>query len=197
MNPDETTFDYLRGRRFAPGAKQFDSAVEWWRSMASDAGASFDDEVTIDAAAIRPTVTWGINPGQSVYVDEALPRPADVPASERFAISEALEFMSLRGGEPIKGTRIDVAFVGSCTNARLSDLREAARMVRRPARRAARQGAGRAGIPVGAPGGGAGRAGSRVHRRRVRLARRRLLDVPGDEPGPAGRARDLRLLVEP
>ncbi len=129
VNPDETTFDYLRGRRFAPGASGFDSAVEWWRSMASDAGASFDDEVTIDAAAIRPTVTWGINPGQSVYVDEALPRPADVPASERFAISEALEFMSLRGGEPIKGTRIDVAFVGSCTNARLSDLREAAKMV--------------------------------------------------------------------
>jgi 3-isopropylmalate/(R)-2-methylmalate dehydratase large subunit len=129
VNPDQVTFDYLRGRRFAPEGSDFDSAVEWWRSMASDAGASFDDEVTIDATAIRPTVTWGINPGQSVYVDEALPRPADAPAPERFAISEALEFMSLRGGEPIKGTRIDVAFVGSCTNARLSDLREAAKMV--------------------------------------------------------------------
>ena len=101
----------------------------WWRSMASDPGASYDDEVTIDAAAIRPTVTWGINPGQSVYVDEALPRPADVAAGRPVAVSEALEFMWLRGGEPIKGTRIDVAFVGSCTNARLSDLREAARMV--------------------------------------------------------------------
>jgi 3-isopropylmalate/(R)-2-methylmalate dehydratase large subunit len=129
VNPDEITFEYLRGRRFAPEGSAFEPAVNWWRSMASDPGAAFDDEVTIDAAAIRPTVTWGINPGQSVYVDEPLPRPADLAPSDRFAVSEALEFMSLRAGEPIKGTRIDVAFVGSCTNARLSDLREAARMV--------------------------------------------------------------------
>jgi 3-isopropylmalate/(R)-2-methylmalate dehydratase large subunit len=129
VNPDDVTFDYLRGRRFAPEGDAFEVAVQWWRGIASDPGASFDDEVTIDAAAIRPTVTWGINPGQSVYVDEALPRPGDVPAPDRHAVSEALEFMSLRGGEPIKGTKIDVAFVGSCTNARLSDLREAARMV--------------------------------------------------------------------
>jgi 3-isopropylmalate/(R)-2-methylmalate dehydratase large subunit len=129
VNPDGITFEYLRGRRFAPEGSAFEAAVSWWRSMASDPGASFDDEVTIDAAAIRPTVTWGINPGQSVYVDERLPRAADLPPGDRFAVSEALDFMSLRAGEPIKGTRIDVAFVGSCTNARLSDLREAARMV--------------------------------------------------------------------
>jgi 3-isopropylmalate/(R)-2-methylmalate dehydratase large subunit len=129
VNPDQTTFDYLRGRRFAPEGDTFETAVQWWRSMASDAGASYDDVVRIDAAGIRPTVTWGINPGQSVYVDEPLPRPIDVPAADRPAVSEALEFMSLHGGEPIKGTKIDVAFVGSCTNARLSDLREAARMV--------------------------------------------------------------------
>jgi 3-isopropylmalate/(R)-2-methylmalate dehydratase large subunit len=85
--------------------------------------------VEIDAGSIRPTVTWGINPGQSVYVDEVLPVPGDLPTAERPAVAEALEFMSLVGGAPIKGTRIDVAFVGSCTNARLSDLREAARMV--------------------------------------------------------------------
>jgi 3-isopropylmalate/(R)-2-methylmalate dehydratase large subunit len=129
VNPDETTFEYLRGRQFAPQGDDFDAAVRWWRSMASDPGAVYDDRVVLDAAAIRPTVTWGINPGQSVYVDEPLPRPSDVTPSERPAIAEALEFMSLRGGEPIKGTKIDVAFVGSCTNARLSDLREAARMV--------------------------------------------------------------------
>jgi 3-isopropylmalate/(R)-2-methylmalate dehydratase large subunit len=98
--------------------------------MASDPGASYDDEVEIDAAAIRPTVTWGINPGQSVYVDEALPSPESAPAPERAAISEALAFMGLGAGKPISGTRIDVAFVGSCTNARLSDLREAAKMIR-------------------------------------------------------------------
>ena len=130
VNPDQTTYDYLRGRRFAPQGDEFDAAVAWWKTIGSDPGARYDDEVTIDASAIRPTVTWGINPGQSVYVDEALPRPTDVPLPERAAISEALEFMALPAGQPIKGTKIDVAFVGSCTNARLSDLREAARMVR-------------------------------------------------------------------
>jgi 3-isopropylmalate/(R)-2-methylmalate dehydratase large subunit len=129
VNPDQTTFDYLRGRRFAPEGEAFDRAVAWWRSMASDPDATYDDEVHIDATTIRPTVTWGINPGQSVYVDESLPEPSAVAPHDRPAVVEALEFMSLRPGEPIRGTKIDVAFVGSCTNARLSDLREAARMV--------------------------------------------------------------------
>jgi 3-isopropylmalate/(R)-2-methylmalate dehydratase large subunit len=121
VNPDQTTFDYMRGRPFAPQGDAFERATAWWTSIASDTGASYDDEVEIDAAAIRPTVTWGINPGQSVAVDECLPGNAD---------PEALAFMGFRAGQPMKGTRIDVAFVGSCTNARLSDLREAARIVR-------------------------------------------------------------------
>ncbi len=128
VNPDQTTFDYLRGRRFAPQGDAFERACEWWMSMASDPDAVFDDEVRIDAAAIRPMVTWGINPGQSVYVDERLPDPSS--ASDRASVAEALEFMGFRGGDAIAGTPIDVAFVGSCTNARLSDLREAARIVR-------------------------------------------------------------------
>jgi 3-isopropylmalate/(R)-2-methylmalate dehydratase large subunit len=128
--PDDTTLDYLRGRRFAPDGDEFERAAAWWRTLASDRGASFDDEVEIDGGSIRPTVTWGINPGQSVYVDERLPKPAAAPLNERQAIEEALTFMGLDGGQPIAGTRIDVAFVGSCTNARLSDLREAARIVR-------------------------------------------------------------------
>jgi 3-isopropylmalate/(R)-2-methylmalate dehydratase large subunit len=130
VNPDERTFDYLRGRRFAPEGNAFERACAWWRTMASDEDATYDDEVEIDAGAIRPTVTWGINPGQSVYVDEALPATRDAPEGERASITEALDFMGFREGSPIKGTRIDVAFVGSCTNARLSDLREAARIVR-------------------------------------------------------------------
>ncbi|HEY7497212.1 MAG TPA: 3-isopropylmalate dehydratase large subunit [Vicinamibacterales bacterium] len=130
VNPDRTTFDYLKGRPFAPSGDRFDAAVEWWKSIASDPGARYDDVVRLDAAAIRPTVTWGINPGQSVYVDERLPRAADVAQSDQPALNEALAFMGFHGGDPIKGTRIDVAFVGSCTNARLSDLREAARIVR-------------------------------------------------------------------
>jgi 3-isopropylmalate/(R)-2-methylmalate dehydratase large subunit len=121
VNPDQTTFDYLRGRPYAPQGDAFERAAAWWRSIASDASAAYDDRVTIDATTIRPTVTWGINPGQSVAVDEHLPADAD---------AEALAFMGFRAGQPLKGTRIDVAFVGSCTNARLSDLREAARIVR-------------------------------------------------------------------
>ena len=130
VNPDETTIAYLRGRRFAPEGDQFELAAAWWRSLASDPGAAFDDEVSIDGSAIRPTVTWGINPGQSVYVDERLPQVAEIDPARRESVEEALQFMGLPPGEPIAGTRIDVAFVGSCTNARLSDLREAARIVR-------------------------------------------------------------------
>jgi 3-isopropylmalate/(R)-2-methylmalate dehydratase large subunit len=130
VNPDETTFAFLRGRKFAPSGEVFDRAVDWWRSMASDPGAPYDDRVTFDAAAIEPTVTWGINPGQSVGISEAIPGPADVPPGEREALDEALAFMGLKSGSRIAGTRIDVAFIGSCTNGRLSDLEEAARLVR-------------------------------------------------------------------
>jgi 3-isopropylmalate/(R)-2-methylmalate dehydratase large subunit len=129
VNPDETTVEYLRGRRFAPSGEAFDRARAWWRNMASDPDARWDDVVVIDAAAIAPTVTWGINPGQSVAVDSALPDPAASPPGDRPGLSEALEFMGFRAGQPIAGTRIDVAFIGSCTNARLSDLREAANVV--------------------------------------------------------------------
>jgi 3-isopropylmalate/(R)-2-methylmalate dehydratase large subunit len=130
VNPDDTTVDYLRGRRFSPQGDAFEQAAAWWKSMASDPGATYDDEVAIDGGAIRPTVTWGINPGQSVYVDERLPAAGSATAPDRAATEEALQFMGFRAGDPIAGTRVDVAFIGSCTNARLSDLREAARVVR-------------------------------------------------------------------
>src|SRR5205807_2158753 len=94
--------------------------VEWWRSIASDADATYDDRVTIDAASIEPTVTWGINPGQSVGIGEAISKSAD---------EEALTFMGFKAGGHVEGTKIDVAFIGSCTNGRLSDLEEAARVV--------------------------------------------------------------------
>jgi 3-isopropylmalate/(R)-2-methylmalate dehydratase large subunit len=127
VNPDRTTFEYLRGRRFAPQGDAFETACGWWTGMASDRDAVYDDTVSIDAPSIRPTVTWGINPGQSVYVDEPLPSGNGPDVG---GIGEALEFMGFTGGQRLSGTRIDVAFVGSCTNARLSDLREAARIVR-------------------------------------------------------------------
>ena len=128
VNPDETTFDYLRGRRYAPAGDAFDRACAWWRGMASDPDARWDDEQVFEAAELAPTVTWGINPGQSVPVDARLPRPGEAGQADAAGVAEALEFMGFRGGQPIAGTRIDVAFIGSCTNARLSDLREAARV---------------------------------------------------------------------
>jgi 3-isopropylmalate/(R)-2-methylmalate dehydratase large subunit len=130
VNPDETTFKYIEGRPFAPQGDAFAKAREWWKSLASDANASYDDLVVMDAAAIEPTVTWGINPGQSVGVSEKLPSPSTVAAEDKASVAEALEFMSFRGGMPIAGTKIDVAFIGSCTNGRISDLREAARLVK-------------------------------------------------------------------
>src|SRR5262245_15436372 len=121
VNPDETTFAYVRGRRFAPSGEAFDKAVAWWRSIASDPDARYDDRVTFDASAIEPTVTWGINPGQSVAISETIAAEPD---------DEALGFMGFRPGARVQGTRIDVAFIGSCTNGRLSDLEEAARVIR-------------------------------------------------------------------
>jgi 3-isopropylmalate/(R)-2-methylmalate dehydratase large subunit len=130
VNPDEITYAYLKGRELAPQGAAFERAVAWWRSMASDASAHYDERVALEGREIEPTVTWGINPGQSCGVNEPIPRLADVRAEERAQVAEALEFMGLRGGEPLAGTKIDVAFIGSCTNGRISDLREAARVAR-------------------------------------------------------------------
>jgi 3-isopropylmalate/(R)-2-methylmalate dehydratase large subunit len=129
VNPDETTIAFLKGRRFAPSGSDFDKAAAWWRSMASDPGAPWDDVVRIDGGQIAPTVTWGINPGQSVSVTAQLPSPEEVSEHDRTGLNEALEFMGFQGGQRMAGTRIDVAFIGSCTNGRLSDLREAAHVV--------------------------------------------------------------------
>ena len=129
VNPDQTTFDYLRGRPFAPSGDAFDRACAWWSSIASDKDARYDDEVVIKAEELTPVVTWGVNPGQSIAVDGRVPSPRDAGA-EAQAVADALGYMGLESGQPIAGMRVDVAFIGSCTNSRLSDLREAARIVR-------------------------------------------------------------------
>jgi 3-isopropylmalate/(R)-2-methylmalate dehydratase large subunit len=121
VNPDETTFEFLRGRPYAPAGETFDRAVAWWKQVASEPGASYDDLVRFDAAAIEPTVTWGINPGQSVGLSEPIAGSAE---------EEAFDFMGFRPGARVEGTRIDVAFIGSCTNGRLSDLEAAAEVAR-------------------------------------------------------------------
>jgi 3-isopropylmalate/(R)-2-methylmalate dehydratase large subunit len=131
VNPDAITIEYLRGREFAPKGEAFERAARWWSQVASDPDATYDDVVTIDGSAIGPTVTWGINPGQAIGVDEAVPSPSAFPADERPTVADAYEYMGWHEGDRIAGTRIDVAFIGSCTNGRLSDLREAARVAAR------------------------------------------------------------------
>ncbi|MBM2810163.1 MAG: leuC [Chloroflexi bacterium] len=128
VNPDETTFEYVRGRTFAPKSDVFDRAVTYWRSVASTADASYDDIIEIPAAEMEPTVTWGINPGQAVGISRNLPRPEEWPDPE--GARRAYQHTSFTPGEPVLGIPIDVAFVGSCTNSRISDLRAAARVAR-------------------------------------------------------------------
>ncbi|MGE0394156.1 MAG: 3-isopropylmalate dehydratase large subunit, partial [Vicinamibacterales bacterium] len=130
VNPDETTFAYMKGRPFAPQGEAFDRACAWWRSLASDPDAVYDDDVEIRGDELTPVVTWGTNPGQAIGVTETVPSPDAQPASERAGVADALEYMGLAPGAPILGTKVDVAFIGSCTNARLSDLREAAKVVK-------------------------------------------------------------------
>lgn len=129
VNPDQTTYDYLQGRTYAPSGEAFDRAVSWWRSMASDADADYDDVYHLDGSALEPTVTWGITPGQALFVSEKVPALTDLPDDERDVAAEAYDYMDLKPGRAISGMPIDVAFVGSCTNSRISDLREAARVV--------------------------------------------------------------------
>ncbi len=130
VNPDEKTFEYLKGRPFSPKGAAWDEAVERWRAIRSDEGCEYDDVVEFDASEIEPTVTWGINPGQAIFINENIPHPDDVPEQERPSIEEALQHMKLDGGAPLKGTPIDVAFMGSCTNARLSDFIEVSKYLK-------------------------------------------------------------------
>lgn len=126
VNPDQKTFDYLKGRNYSPPTNEWDQAVSRWMAFASDDNCGYDDRIEIDASDIVPTVTWGINPGQAIGIDQVIPDPDLAESSERTSIEEAIDYMKLSPGAPIKGTPVDVAFIGSCTNGRLSDLEEVA-----------------------------------------------------------------------
>lgn len=128
VNPDQTTFDYLKDRDFAPKAEAWEEAVQWWQSLRSDDDAQYDDVVTFDASEIEPTVTWGITPGQGIGINESMPHLESLSENDKEIALQAFEYMQLKPGQPIKGTPIDVCFIGSCTNGRLSDLREAAKL---------------------------------------------------------------------
>lgn len=126
INPDQTTVEYLRGRPNSPQGEEFEKAASWWLSLASGPDAQYDDVITFDAADIEPTVTWGINPEQAIGISESIPNAEEFPSENQEGIREAYVYMDLKSGQSIKGVKIDVAFIGSCTNGRISDLREAA-----------------------------------------------------------------------
>ena len=129
--PDETTFAYLRGRRFVPQGEAWDQAVADWKTLPTDPGAQFDRVVEIDAASLAPAVTWGTNPGMVIPVTERVPDPQRFPSEgERGAALRALEYMGLRPGTPMQEVAVNRVFIGSCTNARLEDLRAAARVAK-------------------------------------------------------------------
>ena len=130
VNPDDTTFAYLEGREHAPTGEAWDAALAHWRSFASDADAVYDDVVEMAGEDIQPMVTWGITPGQSVGVHEPLPDPEGFDEAERPTVERAYEHMGLRPGQKMTEVPIDVCFIGSCTNARISDLRTAATLAR-------------------------------------------------------------------
>ena len=129
VNPDRTTYEYLKGRKYAPSAAVWERAVAYWDSVRSDADAVYDDVVRIDAASIEPMVTWGITPGQSTSIGSRVPELAAFDESERESVGEAYAYMSIEPGQPIAGTKIDVAFIGSCTNGRLSDFEAVVKLI--------------------------------------------------------------------
>jgi 3-isopropylmalate/(R)-2-methylmalate dehydratase large subunit len=131
MAPDDTTFSYVEGRKYAPVGKEWEAALEYWRTLRTDADAKFDAEVRIDAAALRPFVTWGTNPGQGVSLDGVVPDPSTFDDDgRRQAAERALVYMALEPGTRMQDIPVDVVFLGSCTNGRLEDLRAAAEVLR-------------------------------------------------------------------
>jgi len=128
VNPDQVTYEYLKDRDFAPKAADWEQAVSWWESIRSDADAEYDDVVSFNAADIPPTVTWGITPGQGIGVDQQIPTLEQLPEDDRFVAEEAYQYMDMAPGQAIEGIKVDICFIGSCTNGRISDLREAAKI---------------------------------------------------------------------
>ncbi len=128
--PDETTFEYIAGRPYAPKGEAWEEALEFWRQLPTDDGATFDSEVSLDANTLEPMITYGTNPGMGMPITARVPDPAEVPdVSKRMALEKALTYMGLQPGQPLLGKKVDVVFLGSCTNSRISDLREAARFL--------------------------------------------------------------------
>ena len=128
--PDDTTFEYMKGRQHAPSGQDWDAALERWRQLPTDDGATFDQEITLRADELIPMITYGTNPGMGMPIDGAVPVPDDEPdVNRRVALDKALTYMDLQPGQRLLGKPIDVVFIGSCTNSRISDLRQAATFI--------------------------------------------------------------------
>jgi 3-isopropylmalate/(R)-2-methylmalate dehydratase large subunit len=129
--PDETTIEYVKGRPYAPKAADWDAAVAYWRTLPTDAGATYDNTVTLDANQLTPMITYGTNPGMGMPITGHIPIPSELPdPSQRLALDKALRYMDLQPGQAMLGQKIDMVFIGSCTNSRISDLRLAASMIK-------------------------------------------------------------------
>ncbi len=129
INPDEKTFNYIKDKLCSPTNKNWDNAINWWRSLQSDENSIYDDVVKIDASKVEPTVTWGITPGQSIGINQKIPSFREIDPNDQFIAGEAYEYMGFKPGQSIRDTPIDVCFIGSCTNGRISDLRVAAKVL--------------------------------------------------------------------
>ena len=129
--PDETTYEFLMGRRFVPQGADWNAAVERWKALCTDEGATYDHSITINASELEPMITFGTNPGQGIGISGLIPDPATITDQvERASLTKALQYMGLEAGRPLVGQKVDVVFVGSCTNSRISDLRAAASILK-------------------------------------------------------------------
>ncbi len=130
INPDEKTFNYIKNKSCAPKNEHWDKVLTWWKSLKSDENSIYDDVIKLDASKVEPTVTWGITPGQSVSINQQIPLLDDLSPNDKLVAKEAYEYMSFKPGQSIKDTPVDVCFIGSCTNGRISDLRVAAKVLK-------------------------------------------------------------------
>jgi 3-isopropylmalate/(R)-2-methylmalate dehydratase large subunit len=129
--PDDATIEYVAGREFSPKGADWDAAVARWRALPTDEGATYDSTIILDAAALEPMITYGTNPGMGMRITERVPDPANLSdANQKLALEKALTYMDLRPGQPLLGKKVDVVFIGSCTNSRISDLRLAAGLLK-------------------------------------------------------------------
>ncbi len=128
--PDETTFNYIKGRKFAPQGKEWEKAIQYWKTLYSDSDSAFDEEINIDAADIEPMITYGTNPGMGIGVSQHIPAEASFQEKDKASFNKAMQYMGIAAGAAIKGQKVDYVFIGSCTNSRIEDLRLVADFVK-------------------------------------------------------------------